>query len=117
VLLSLFPPSADIQAAMPYVAIGWPAVTAVVIGFALAASLLNLTGNICLTRAYQTADSSLLAPLDFSYLIFAALWGKVLFDQWPGVNTLIGMLLIICAGVTIAWREQLVAKHKQRKRA
>jgi len=87
---------------MPYVAIGWPEVTLVVIGFALAASALNLTGNICMTRAYQTADSTLLAPLDFSYLIFAALWGKVLFDQWPGVNTLIGMILIVSAGVVIA---------------
>ena len=110
VLLSLFPPSTQIQEAMPYIAIGWPTVTVIVLGFALAASLLNLTGNICLTRAYQTADSSLLAPLDFSYLIFAALWGKVLFDQWPGINVLIGMLLIIAAGVTIAWREKLVAK-------
>ncbi len=113
VVLSLFPLASDVQEAMPYIAIGWPTVTTVVLGFALAASLLNLTGNICLTRAYQTADSSLLAPLDFSYLIFAALWGKVLFDQWPGINVLFGMLLIICAGVTIAWRERLVSKHKE----
>ncbi len=110
VLLSLFQPSSEIQQAMPYIAIGWPSLTMVVIGFAIAASLLNLTGNICLTRAYQTADSSLLAPLDFSYLIFAALWGKVLFGQWPGINVLIGMLMIICAGVIIAWREKLTMK-------
>lgn len=110
VLLGLFPLSSELQQSMPYVAIGWPTLTVMVMGLALAASLLNLTGNICLTRAYQTADSSLLAPLDFSYLIFAALWGKVLFDQWPGINVLIGMLLIISAGVTIVWREKLVTK-------
>ena len=76
------------------------------------ASILNLTGNICLTRAYQTADVSLLAPIDFSYLIFAAVWGRIIFDQWPTANTMAGMLLIICAGVTIAWREHKSARPK-----
>jgi len=109
-LLSLFPLPASLQQQLPYVAIGWPELTTLVVGFALLASVLNLTGNICMTRAYQTADVSLLAPLDFSYLIFAAFWGKVIFDKWPGTNTLAGMLLIICAGVIIAWREQITSQ-------
>ncbi len=109
-LLTVFAPAVTVQQAMPYVAIGWPQLTLAVAAFAVLASLLNLTGNICLSRAYQTADSSLLAPLDFSYLIFAAIWGKILFDQWPTPLTLFGMLLIISAGATIAWREQLNAR-------
>lgn len=105
--LSVDPLSGQLQQNLPFVAIGWPELTWLVIGFAALASVLNLTGNICLTRAYQTADASLLAPLDFSYLIFAAFWGKVMFDNWPDTNTLIGMFLIVCAGVVIAWREHL----------
>ena len=105
-LLTMFPLSASIQDQMPFVAIGWPTLTTAVAGFAILASVLNLTGNICMTRAYQTADASLLAPLDFTYLIFAAFWGKVIFGNWPPVDTLFGMMLIISAGVIIAWREQ-----------
>ena len=104
-VLTMAPLSADIQSAMPYVAIGWPALTKAVVAFAVLASVLNLTGNICMTRAYQTSDASLLAPLDFTYLIFAAFWGKVIFDDWPPVSTLFGMMLIISAGGVIAWRE------------
>lgn len=104
-VLAIHPLSETIQTSMPYVAVGWPTLTWIVAGFVVIASVLNLTGNICLTRAYQTADASLLAPLDFSYLIFAAFWGKVIFDQWPERDTLVGMTLIICAGVTIALRE------------
>ena len=104
--LTLFPLSESVQNQMPYVAIGWPTLTLAVAAFAVLASVLNLTGNICMTRAYQTADVSLLAPLDFTYLIFAALWGKVIFDSVPPLSTLIGMLLIIAAGIIIAWREQ-----------
>lgn len=106
-LLTLFPLPTEIQNAMPYVAIGWPQLTLTIGLFAVAVSLMNLTGNICMTRAYQTADVSLLAPLDFSYLIFAAFWGKVVFNTWPTAHTLVGMALIICAGAVIAWREQL----------
>ena len=75
--------------------------------------MLNLTGNICLSRAYQTADASWLAPMDFSYLIFAALWSRVIFDQWPTTQALIGMTLIGSAGIITAWRERVVATGKR----
>ncbi len=111
-ILSWFPLSSALQQSMPYVAVGWPELTLVVAAFAVLASLLNLTGNICMTRAYQTADASLLAPLDFSYLIFAAFWGKIIFDSWPTHTTLMGMSMIIGAGAIIAWREQVSARAR-----
>ena len=106
IFLSLFPLSTELQLDMPFVAIGWPELTLIVLGFALLSSILNLTGNICLTRAYMTADASLLAPMDFVYLMFAAFWSKILFDQWPDNQALIGMFLIAVAGIVTAWREQ-----------
>ncbi len=105
-LLTLFPLPISARQSMPFIAIGWPQLTLLVAGFAVVASMMNLLGNICLSRAYQTADASLLAPLDFTYLIFAAFWGKMLFDQWPDDLQLSGMLMIVGAGVIIAWREQ-----------
>ncbi|MCP4390317.1 MAG: EamA/RhaT family transporter, partial [Gammaproteobacteria bacterium] len=98
---------------MPFVAIGWPELTLTVGLFAIFASVLNLTGNICLSRAYQTADASWLAPMDFSYLIFAALWSRAIFDQWPSNQALIGMSLIGAAGVITAWRERVAATGKR----
>jgi len=112
-LLTLFPLSTELRAAMPFVAIGWPELTLLVAGFALFASVLNLTGNICLSRAYQTADASWLAPMDFSYLVFAAFWSRMMFDQWPSGQAIVGMTLIGIAGVITAWRERVVAKRKR----
>ncbi len=108
-LLAAFPLAAVYQESMPFVAIGWPELTLLVAGFALFASVLNLTGNLCLSRAYQTADASWLAPIDFSYLVFAALWSRIIFDQWPTSQALIGMALIGSAGIITAWRERVVA--------
>jgi drug/metabolite transporter (DMT)-like permease len=111
IILSFLPLSPEVQRSMPFVAIGWPAIGLSVIGFAALCSVLNLFGNLGLTRAYQTADSSWLAPLDFSYLLFAAIWGKVIFDVWPTTNGWAGMILITSAGMITAWRE-----HKQQKK-
>jgi len=113
-LLSAFPLSEATRAAIPFVAIGWPELTLLVAGFALFASVLNLTGNICISRAYQTADASWLAPMDFTYLIFAAMWSRAIFDQWPTSQAIIGMTLIGSAGVITAWRERVIAAGKRK---
>ncbi len=105
-LLSLFPLSSALQASMPFVAIGWPELTWLVAGFAIFASLLNLLGNICLSRAYQTADASWLAPIDCTYLAFTVLWGYLLFLKWPDANEWIGMTLIATAGIVTVLRER-----------
>ena len=112
-LLSLFPLSSELRTSMPFVAIGWPELTLLVAAFALFASVLNLSANICISRAYQTADASWLAPVDFSYLIFAAFWSQLIFDQWPTRTAIIGMILIGTAGIITAWRERVAANLKR----
>ncbi len=112
ITLSLFPLPVDLQERAPFAAIGWPLLTGAVIGIAAITSLLNLTGNICLSRAYQTADASWLVPVDFSYLLFATFWGQVIFDTWPTNNALAGMALIGSAGVLTAWREGVRRKAR-----
>ena len=104
--LTLSPLTSYLAIQMPFVTVGWPELTMVVLGIAIFCSILNLTGNICLARAYQTADSSWLAPIDFTYLLFAAFWGRVIFGTWPTPKALLGMSLIAIAGIVIAWREQ-----------
>tara|TARA_B100000989_G_scaffold102646_1_gene75080 strand:+ start:661 stop:1626 length:966 start_codon:yes stop_codon:yes gene_type:complete len=103
--LMIFSPTLEIKSAMPFVMIGWPELTLTVLVICLISSIFNLSGNMCMARAYQTANSSWLAPLDFTYLLFAALWGRVLFDSWPTFYSVIGMLLITTAGIVTAWRE------------
>ena len=49
--------------------------------------------------------------MDFSYLVFMALWGKLLFDAWPTTNAALGMILIAAAGVITAIREN---RHRLR---
>jgi len=105
ITLSLFPLSDQLQVRAPFVTVGWPLLTWAVAGIAAITALLNLIGNICLSRAYQTADASWLVPVDFSYLLFAAFWGLTIFGTWPSNTALAGMVLIGGAGALTAWRE------------
>ena len=90
----------------PFVFVGWPVLTFVVFTFCFSCSILNITGNILLAKAYQTAESSWLAPMDYSYLFFATIWGKLFFDVWPTLVNLIGMAFIAISGILIAYREK-----------
>ena len=90
----------------PFVFIGWPSLTLIVFVFCFSCSILNISGNILLAKAYQTAESSWLAPMDYSYLVFAAIWGKIFFGVWPTLLNLIGMFFIAFSGILIAFREQ-----------
>ena len=84
-----------------------PWVTLVVV-IIVSCALLNTIGNLCLSKAYQSADSSFLAPIDYSYLLFATAWGMLLFNDYPTLPTTLGLLLIAGAGIFVAWREHVL---------
>lgn len=109
--IAVIRPGAAAQAAAPYLATGWPELTETVLAAVVVCSVLNLACNISLSKAYQSAESSWLAPFDYSYLIFATVWGFVVFADLPDTSTLAGMLLIASAGVFTAWREQRLARQ------
>jgi drug/metabolite transporter (DMT)-like permease len=89
----------------PYLFTGWHEIEFWVLGLILTCSLLNLTANIGLAKAYQSAEASWLAPFDYSYLVFATFWGYVFWRTVPDGLTFLGMAMIAGAGAFVAWRE------------
>ncbi|MCV0427013.1 MAG: DMT family transporter [Roseibium sp.] len=61
-------------------------------------AVLMLGIGIGLAAAYQSAAPAIIAPFDYSYLIFAALFGLLLFQDIPSFATMAGMLLIAGGG-------------------
>ncbi len=97
--------------AIKFITDGWIDLTIAIFLFIVACSFLNIIGNLALAKAYQNAESSWLAPLDYFYLVFACLWSKLVFNVWPEKIEFVGMLLIVCSGLIIAYREKVKNKN------
>lgn len=59
-----------------------------------------------ITQAYRLAPVSVVAGFDYTHIIWASLFGFLIFHDVPGVNVLAGAVIVIVAGLYILHREQ-----------
>jgi drug/metabolite transporter (DMT)-like permease len=62
-------------------------------------------GQICLTGSLRFAPVSTVVGMDYSSLIWATLFGWLIWDHLPPSTTWIGAPVIVASGLYIAWRE------------
>lgn len=67
-------------------------------------------GHFCLIRAFMAAEASAIAPFSYVGLLFAIVWGMVIFGEYPDLFTYLGALLIAVAGVYVWHRETQTAR-------
>ncbi|MFK8080736.1 MAG: DMT family transporter [Granulosicoccus sp.] len=67
--------------------------------------LLGCVSHFCLIRAFKNAPASLVVPFSYSSLLWATLFGFVVFGALPDRWTLAGASLIIASGLYIFYRE------------
>lgn len=94
---------------LPTVAMGWefsnPDYLLILLGIGVFGGL----GQLFMTLCYRYAPVSVIAPFEYSTLIWALLIGYFMFDEVAEPSTLIGACLIVCAGLVVAYRERLLA--------
>jgi drug/metabolite transporter (DMT)-like permease len=61
--------------------------------------------HILLTESYRWAPASLVAPFDYTAMVWAFVLGYVFFDELPTVHVFIGAAIIAGAGLFVIWRE------------
>jgi drug/metabolite transporter (DMT)-like permease len=81
----------------------WPTLTEwlwiVVIGIL---SVIGQYANIC---AYKDGEATIVSSFDYARLLWATLFGLVIFGAWPGPHTLAGAALIVVAAIYTMLRE------------
>ncbi|MBO0904538.1 DMT family transporter [Jiella sonneratiae] len=81
-------------------------------GFELAALLLlgvvSCAAHLLITRSLKLAPASLLAPLQYTLLVWAVVFGIVFFGNLPTPQVLVGAGIIIVAGLFIFHRQKVV---------
>jgi|TARA_B100000315_G_scaffold258745_1_gene311955 drug/metabolite transporter (DMT)-like permease len=78
-----------------------PEDTLLIIGFVAFAAM----GQTCLFSAFIYGEASIIAPIGFTQIIGATLFGYMFFNDFPDAVTIIGILIVIASGVYIAIRE------------
>ena len=78
-------------------------------GYLLGIGIFGALGQLCITQSLRLAPVSTIVPMDYTSLIWATIFGIVLFGQYPGLSIWLGAPIIIGSGLFIAWREHVRA--------
>jgi drug/metabolite transporter (DMT)-like permease len=67
---------------------------------------LGMGAHLCMIKAFAETEASLLAPFNYSKIIWAAATGYLVFGNIPSLNTLAGATIIAMAGLFIMLHER-----------
>ncbi len=82
--------------------------------FFLAVALCSTLGLGLITQAFRVAPASVVAPFDYSGLLWATVMGWLFWDEIPDRLAYLGILLIAGSGLYIALREARASRRRRR---
>jgi len=95
----------DEQGVFANLALHWLPMDLAHIAWMVVSGLFFIVGMLGLTQSYRLLPVSIVAPFEYSYLIWATLLGWFVFGEIPGLHTIVGGLLIVLCGCYITYRQ------------
>jgi S-adenosylmethionine uptake transporter len=86
----------------------WQPPSALDIGAMLLLGVVSCAAHLLITRALKLAPASTLAPLHYTLLLWAVVFGLVFFGDVPGPRILVGAAIVVVAGLFIFHRQKVV---------
>jgi drug/metabolite transporter (DMT)-like permease len=96
---------------------GWVNPTGAEFAVLTGVGLLGGTAHIFLTESYRYASASVVAPFDYTSMIWALVLGYIMFGETQTVMIAIGSLIICAAGLFVIWRERQLAAARRLRAA
>ena len=84
---------------------GWTIPDGTTLAMLVCTGLLGGTGQLLLTEALRRAPVAVVAPFDYSQLVWASIIGFLVWDEIPRSATIAGALVVAASGVYILFRE------------
>lgn len=104
-LMPIFAIDPEVVAQNPFLFRDWTQLAPAIFFTIVATAVLHIIAMTASIRAYQVAETTFVAPLEYSYLVFAAVIDFVIWAFFPSGTTLIGVTLIVGSGILITLRE------------
>ena len=86
------------------------------VGLVAGVAVFGVFAQFCLIKAYTVATPSVVAPFEYSGLVWAALFGFLIWGDIPDARVLTGVVMIVASGLYIIHREAgLVRRAAERQ--
>ena len=92
--------------------IGWITPDLGSLGLFAAAGCISVTALFCVNRSLKLAPASVVVPYQYSMIIWAVMFGYVVFGDVPSMATIVGAAIIIGAGLYIFLRERDLGREE-----
>jgi drug/metabolite transporter (DMT)-like permease len=84
--------------------------------FALVATgVLGGLAHLLLTESYRYAPASVVAPFDYTSIVWAFVLGYAMFGEVPTAAVFIGTAIVVAAGLFVLWRERRLGLRRARE--
>jgi drug/metabolite transporter (DMT)-like permease len=74
--------------------------------------VISIVALACINRALALAPASVVAPFQYTMIVWGIVLGYLVFGDIPDLPTLAGAVIIIAAGLFIFWREQAAGQRE-----
>jgi drug/metabolite transporter (DMT)-like permease len=81
----------------------------------IALGVLGGFAHILLTESYRYGTASLVAPFDYTSMLWALLLGYCLFGELPDTLVYVGASIVAAAGLLVIWRERQLGLQRARE--
>jgi drug/metabolite transporter (DMT)-like permease len=85
---------------------GWVTPSPGSLGLFAAAGCISVAALLCVNRSLKLAPASVVVPYQYSMIVWAVMFGIVVFGDVPSMATIVGAAIIIGAGLYIFLRER-----------
>ncbi len=80
------------------------------------AGILGGIGQVTMTQSFRHADASLIAPFDYTSMIWALIVSLLVFNTWPSPIMLVGTAIVVGAGLFVIYREHRLGIERSRSK-
>jgi drug/metabolite transporter (DMT)-like permease len=84
---------------------GWVTPTMDGLALLIATGLVGGCAQLCLTRAYSLAPAAVIAPFTYASLLWAVLFGWLIWQEVPTIHMMVGAAIVTASGLYILHRE------------
>ncbi len=95
---------------------GWGSPSLVEAGWTAGASALIAVSFFSLVVAIRSGELSLVAPVQYLNIVWAVIFGMLIWAEYPEPRAIVGGVLIIAAGILILYRESVQQQRLKRAR-